>query len=52
MTESGRSKTSNKKSRRDYPVPALDKGLDVLEQLAAAASPLSLSEIARAIGQT
>jgi DNA-binding IclR family transcriptional regulator len=52
MTGNGRSKTASRKSRRDYAVPALDKGLDVLEQLAAAASPLSLSEIARAIGQT
>lgn len=34
-----------------YSVPALDKGLDIIEALAAAASPLSLSEIARAVGQ-
>lgn len=40
------------RSDREYSVPALDKGLDVLEALAAAASPLSLSEIARAVGQT
>jgi DNA-binding IclR family transcriptional regulator len=43
---------SRQKSNPDYSVPALDKGLDVLEALAAAASPLSLSEVARAVGQT
>lgn len=40
------------KRRAEYSVPALDKGLDVLEALAAAGSPLSLSEIARSMGQT
>lgn len=35
----------------DYSVPALDKGLDVIEAMAAAPTPLSLSELARAIGQ-
>lgn len=43
---------ATQQSRPEYAVPALDKGLDVLEALAAAASPRSLSEIARAIGQT
>ena len=53
MTESSRSRTSlSKKSHPEYSVPALDKGLDILEALAAAASPLPLSEIARAVGQT
>jgi len=33
-------------------VPALDKGLDVLETLAASATPQSLSELARKMGQT
>lgn len=42
----------SQKSRPEYAVPALDKGLDVLEALAAAASPLSLTEVARSIGQT
>lgn len=42
----------SQKKRPEYSVPALDKGLDVLEALAAAASPQPLSEIARSIGQT
>lgn len=53
MTESSRSRTSlSKKSHPEYSVPALDKGLDILEALAAAASPMPLSEIARVVGQT
>lgn len=40
-----------KKRRRDYAVPALDKSLDVLEALAAAAVPLSLTELAQTVGQ-
>jgi DNA-binding IclR family transcriptional regulator len=52
-TKQSRSRsTPSQKSRPDYSVPALDKGLDVLEALAAAGSPLSLSDIARSIGQT
>ena len=35
-----------------YAVPALDKGLDVLELLAREAEGLSLNEIARALGRT
>lgn len=35
-----------------YAVPALDKGLDVLELLAREAGGLSLNEIARALGRT
>lgn len=45
-------KSSHKKSFPGYSVPALDNGLDILEALAAAASPLSLSEIARTVGRT
>jgi DNA-binding IclR family transcriptional regulator len=41
-----------KKSRPDYSVPALDKGLDVFETLAASESPLSLTELAGMLGQT
>ena len=53
MTNQFHSRNSlSEKTRPEYSVPALDKGLDVLEALAAAASPLSLSEIARSIGQT
>lgn len=48
----GSRKLSALKQRPEYSVPALDKGLDVLEALASAVSPLSLSEIAREIGQT
>lgn len=35
-----------------YPVPALEKGLDVLEALAAAAVPQSLSELAARLGRS
>lgn len=35
----------------NYPVPALEKGLDVLETLATAAVPQSLAEIAAALGR-
>jgi DNA-binding IclR family transcriptional regulator len=41
-----------KKPRPDYSVPALDKGLDVFEALAAAGTSLSLTELAGALGQT
>jgi len=41
-----------KKSRPDYSVPALDKGLDVFEALAASDTSLSLTELAGALGQT
>lgn len=39
-------------SRRNYAVPALDKGLDVLETLAADTTPRSLSGLARQMGRT
>ena len=41
-----------KKSRPDYSVPALDKGLDVFELLAASETSLSLTELAEVLGQT
>jgi DNA-binding IclR family transcriptional regulator len=41
-----------KKSHPDYAVPALDRGLDVFELLAASETSLSLSEMAAALGQT
>jgi DNA-binding IclR family transcriptional regulator len=41
-----------KKPRPDYSVPALDKGLDVFETLAASDTSLSLTELAGALGQT
>lgn len=41
-----------KKPPPDYSVPALDKGLDVFEALAASDTSLSLSELAGALGQT
>jgi DNA-binding IclR family transcriptional regulator len=50
--QSRRRNAPPQKSRPEYSVPALDKGLDVLEALAATGSPLSLSDIARSIGQT
>ncbi len=36
----------------DYPVPALEKGLDLLEALAAAAGPQSLAELAAGLGRS
>lgn len=41
-----------KKPRPDYSVPALDKGLDAFELLAASDTSLSLTELAGALGQT
>jgi DNA-binding IclR family transcriptional regulator len=41
-----------KKSHPDYSVPALDKGLDVFEVLAASNTALSLTELAAELGQT
>lgn len=43
---------NTKKSHPDYSVPALDKGLDVFESLAASNKPLSLTELAVLLGQT
>jgi len=36
-----------KKQHPDYPVPALDKGLDILEALSASSEPLTLSALAQ-----
>lgn len=44
--------SKEKKSRPDYSVPALDKGLDVFEALAASATSLSLTDLAMVLGQT
>lgn len=41
-----------KKPQPDYSVPALDKGLDVFEALAASDTSLSLTELAGTLGQT
>jgi DNA-binding IclR family transcriptional regulator len=41
-----------KKARPDYSVPALDKGLDVFEALAASETSLSLTELAGTLRQT
>lgn len=41
------SKPQKKKAAPLYSVPALEKGLDILETLAASPSPLSLAELAR-----
>ncbi|HEY4160380.1 MAG TPA: helix-turn-helix domain-containing protein, partial [Polyangiaceae bacterium] len=43
-------KSPSEKSQSD--VPALDRGLDVLEQMAVSADALSLTQIARAAGRT
>jgi DNA-binding IclR family transcriptional regulator len=37
---------------RDYTAPALEKGLDILEHLAQQPMPVSLADIARALGRT
>jgi len=59
--QTGKMKTSDKqpmkaskakKPRPDYSVPALDKGLDAFEALAASPTSLSLTELAGALGQT
>lgn len=39
-------------SDRQYSVPAMEKGLDVLEALALAVVPVSLAELARQLGRT
>lgn len=43
-------KAKKAKKETSYPVPALDRGLDVLEILAAARRPLLLSEVAAEMG--
>jgi DNA-binding IclR family transcriptional regulator len=45
-------KQKKKKTHPDYSVPALDKGLDVLETLASSPSPRTLSELARSMKRT
>ena len=52
MRTSAKASRPAPKTRPDYAVPALDKGLDVLETLAGSPAPQSLSEIARLMGQT
>ncbi len=42
----------SRSSSRKYSVPALEKGLDILEALASAAVPQSLSELARSMDRT
>jgi DNA-binding IclR family transcriptional regulator len=39
-------------SGRDYTAPALEKGLDIIEHLAQQPMPVSLADIARALGRT
>jgi DNA-binding IclR family transcriptional regulator len=39
-------------SGRDYSAPALEKGLDIIEHLAQQPAPVSLADIARALGRT
>jgi len=41
-----------KLARRRYSAPALDKGLDILEHLAAERMPLSQLEVAQGLGRT
>ena len=45
-------KKSARKRQPHYAVPALDRGLDILEALSASPVPLSLTDIARAVGST
>jgi DNA-binding IclR family transcriptional regulator len=44
--------SSSRKSRRTYKAPALEKGLEILECLAAAASPLTLQHLSLALGRS
>lgn len=48
MKRKARSKTE---TTRSYTAPALDKGLDIIELLAAAPEPLALSQIAEKLGR-
>jgi DNA-binding IclR family transcriptional regulator len=52
MQSSARPARRARTAKPDYAVPALDKGLEVLETLAGSPAPQSLSEIARRMGQT
>ena len=45
-------KKSVRKRQPRYAVPALDRGLDILEALSASPVPLSLTDIARTVGST
>ena len=42
--------TSPLKDRRTYKAPALEKGLEILECLAAAPSPMTLQQLSLALG--
>jgi DNA-binding IclR family transcriptional regulator len=44
--------TKNAKGRPEYAVPALDRGLDLLEALSASATPQSLTDLARSLNKT
>lgn len=44
-------KSSRRTARLDYAVPALTKGLDILEALAADSGPLTLAQLAKELGR-
>jgi DNA-binding IclR family transcriptional regulator len=46
------SKNNARPAQPRYAVPALDRGLDILEALSASPVPMSLSDVARAVGST
>jgi DNA-binding IclR family transcriptional regulator len=43
---------TSSEAARDYSAPALEKGLDILEHLAQQPMPISLTDMARALGRT
>ena len=44
--------TSGNKTKREYPTPALEKGLDILELFAKTPDGLTVSEVARSLNRT
>jgi DNA-binding IclR family transcriptional regulator len=46
------SKNNARTAQPRYAVPALDRGLDILEALSASPVPMSLTDVARAVGST
>ena len=44
--------TETQNQSAKYPVPALEKGLDILEELADASTPLSLTQLANNLGRS
>jgi hypothetical protein len=47
-----RNAASKSAVKRDYPTPALEKGLDILELFASTPGGLTVSEVARTLNRT